>query len=804
MQNQTLATRITLAMKYNLLLRRIFTAIQTVCILVCLSAGAFAQQADNPVTVKIENEKAVNGKGLEFSPTFYEDGIVFISTNPAGLKKETDASLKLPAMSILRSRRDSEGQLGKPEPFAKEISSNYHEGPVCFDRTAETVFFSTNVVIGGKEKLDKKGTQRMRLYCSKKAGEVWGEPMPLPFNTNEFDDCHPAISIDGDKLYFASNRPGGNGGMDLYVAYKVGESWSEPVNLGPTVNTKGNEVFPFVHADGTLYFASSGLTNGKGGLDLYAAKTKEDAWETPVNLGQQFNTGGDDFGLIVDLDKINGYYSSNGKGGAGGDEIFSFHTENGNLDDLLNPDAGRKMMLNIVVKDAKSSRPIEGAMVSILNGSIGNPIGRDSAGNLIVVQSENGKDVIRSISTVGQTLDGKTDREGKFAAELRGGTYILSASKTGYKMQQLRMVLSKDGQEAVISMYPDGDYAGKLRWNAALVNYATNSPMAGATVVLTNRATGKQDTVYADANGVVDHYLDPNAKYRVDMYQGNRPVGNADINTAGWSPNKVNNQNFAVAPMMPGSVIDLPNIYYNFNDATLRPDARKDLDLVISLLQQQPGISIELASHTDARGNSYYNEELSQRRANGVVEYLVTRGIERSRLKPTGYGESELRNRCTDGVSCTEQEHARNRRTELRIIAGMKPGSFTYVDGGTPEPQNTYETPPNIPPTSVDKTPASSGARPSNYTNNGGVNPGNLNGTFYVVAGSFQLEANAIERMKSLREAGYSEAEIVRFPRSNFHSVCAGRYGSRDEAMATEKALEATGIDAFVRASNLR
>jgi hypothetical protein len=258
----------------------------------------------------------------------------------------------------------------------------------------------------------------------------------------------------------------------------------------------------------------------------------------------------------------------------------------------------------------------------------------------------------------------------------------------------------------------------------------------------------------------------------------------------------VNNQSFAVAPMMPGTIIDLPNIYYNFNDATLRPDARKDLDLVISLMKQQPTLTIELASHTDARGSSYYNEELSQRRANGVVEYLVTHGIERNRLKPTGYGESEPRNRCTDGVSCTEKEHARNRRTEVRIIAGLKPGSFTYVDGGTPEPQTPYQEERPIPATSIDKTPV-----PVHH-NTTDANAGNHNGAFYVVVGSFQVEANALERMKSLRESGYSEVEIVRFRRSGLYSVCAGRYNSRNEALGVEKALESAGIDAFVRSAH--
>ena len=270
----------------------------------CFTAG-LVQAQTTPVTpplitVQVKNEDAVNTGGLEFSPTFYEDGIVFISTNASGvgIKKITDTDLKMPAMSIVRSRRDSTGALMAPELFAKELSSlGDHEGPVCFDRTTETVYFSRNAVIGGKEKFAKDKTQKTRIYSSKKVNGVWSEPEPLPFNTNEFDDFHPVISIDGDKLFFASNRPGGLGSTDIYVSYKVGESWSEPVNLGAGVNTKGREAFPFIHADNTLYFASDAMEGGQGGFDMYYAIMDNNQWTKPVNLGSPFNTSGDDFGL---------------------------------------------------------------------------------------------------------------------------------------------------------------------------------------------------------------------------------------------------------------------------------------------------------------------------------------------------------------------------------------------------------------------------------------------------------------------------------------------------------------------------
>ncbi len=753
--------------------------------------GLLLAQTIAPVTIQIKNEAGVNTKGLEFSPTFYEDGIVFISTNTAGLKKETDPALKLPAMSILRSRRDAEGALFTPEPFAKELSSVYHEGPVCFDSKAETVYFSRNSELNGKPILAADGRQKMRIYSSKKNGTTWAVPEPLPFNNGEFDDCHPVISIDGDKLFFASNRPGGKGGMDLYVSYRVSESWSEPVNLGDAVNTAGNEVFPFIHADNTLYYASTGLEGNKGGLDMYYVLPDGSGWTKPVNLGPSFNTASDDFGLIVDLNKLNGYFSSNGAGGAGGDEIFNFHTENGTLDDFLfqnNPPA-QPVDLKILATDKRTGQPIAGADVKITNAAGENVIGRDDAGNLITVQNVDGQDVMKAMPA-NSGLSGSTDQQGRFAGEVVPGTYVINVAKTGYQTKQLRVPITKPGNEVAVQL-EQTDMAGKAHWNASLFNYMTNTPMAGAAVVITNQTTGQRDTVYADENGLVDHYLDPNTKYKVEILQGGRLVGSSEIDTQDWVANgPIRTQNFSVAPVMPGSKIELPNIYYNFNDATLRPDARQDLNLVVALMRQQPTMTIELASHTDCRGSAYYNQDLSQRRANGVIEYLTGQGIDIGRLRPVGYGESEPRNTCIDGASCTEQQHARNRRTEMRMISGFQAASVVYVDGqitggGDPAPQNA--------PVKVE--PLTPGSPVPVAVNSGERN------AYYVIAGSFLMENRAQNRLSELTAAGYTDVEVIRFPNSTFYSVSAGKFPSRSDAVALEKRLESeNNMEAFVRA----
>ena len=746
-----------------------------------------------PVTVQVQNEAAVNTTGLEFSPTFYEDGIVFISTNTAGLKKLTDESLKLPAMSILRSRRDVEGKLGLPEPFAKELSSLYHEGPVCFDRTAETVYFSRNSVIDGKEKIAKDKAQKMRLYSSKIVNGAWSEPAPLPFNSNEFDDCHPAISIDGDKLFFASNRPGSLGGMDIYVSYKVGESWSEPVNLGAGVNTAGNDAFPFIHADNTLYFASDGQSDRKGGFDLYYVIPEGAQWTKPVNMGDPFNTGGDDIGLIVDLNKINGYYSTNGSGGQGGDEIFNFHTENGNLDDYLLqnmrvPD--RNLDLKVVVTEKSTGTPIKDAVVQVLNYDGNNVIGRDEQGNLITVQTIQGKEVISSMPP-DKGINGETDSKGRFGTDVKPGNYVVIITKKGFQTKQFRLPISKPGNELAAQLEKSSMAGpGKIQWIPSVFNYNTNAPLAGATMLLTNTKTGQVDTLVTDVNGTLDHYINSNSQYNVDILQGGRTIGSTTVNTNGWPDyTKPMYQNISVAPLMPGSIIELPNIYYNYNDATLRPDARKDLDLVVALMKQQSSIKVELRSHTDCRGSEQYNQSLSQRRADGVVEYMVTQGISRNRLVPVGYGESEPRNICTDGVSCTDQEHARNRRTEVRMLAGLTGSSMVYVDG-------------NISNSHVDPTPANVNVKPQPHSSGGGkvkVTSASSD-SYYVVAGSFLAENRANNQMAHLQKLGHKNAEIVRFPNSNFFSVCVGRFDTRDEASSLKRQLDQDHIDTFVRA----
>lgn len=227
---------------------------------------------------------------------------------------------------------EKKGKKGKekwmPPTLVEGLNSDFNDGVVTFDGRYSTMYFTQCNGKDGKEKTCK-------IYEARKKGGAWDvNPQPLPFSSDSFNCGHPSLTSDGSKLYFTSDMPGGYGipgedvekTKDLYVVNFVrrGRTWSDPVNLGPTINTRGNEVFPYIHEDGTLYFSSDGHP-GFGGLDIFSTTGSGQEWETPKNLLGPFNSHHDDFGIIIEDDKMSGYFSSNRL--KGDDDIYYFFIE---------------------------------------------------------------------------------------------------------------------------------------------------------------------------------------------------------------------------------------------------------------------------------------------------------------------------------------------------------------------------------------------------------------------------------------------------------------------------------------------
>ncbi len=273
----------------------------------------------------IKNASALNSDKDDFSPTFYQNGLIFCSSVKKTSKKEDDDEAKND-INLRYALFDSVGNLTKSASFGHRANTKTNEGPSCFSANEDTFYLSRTTSKGGIVKFNKKGKATLKIYIKTRdtTGNFVGEDI-LPFESEAYSYCHPTLSADGNRLYFASNMPGGFGGMDLWMTRRMRDgNWSQPINLGPRVNTSNNEVFPFMSESGVLYFSSDGITGGKGGYDLYRIEI-ENRTSRAFPMGDSFNTEFDDFGIMfLPKSDAKGYFSSNRKGGTGGDDIYEF------------------------------------------------------------------------------------------------------------------------------------------------------------------------------------------------------------------------------------------------------------------------------------------------------------------------------------------------------------------------------------------------------------------------------------------------------------------------------------------------
>ncbi len=269
---------------------------------------------------KIKNI-SYNTEQEDFGTSYFKDKIVFTSsrTNTQFVDRKWNWN-KLPYLDLFIAEIDSAG-FTKVKTFKKSINKKYHEGPASFNETGTFMVFTRNNYYS----ISKDNVNKLQLYFSEFTDDEWKEPSPFLFNNKEYSTGHASLTSDGKALYLASDMPGGFGGVDLYVSNLNSDNvWTEPVNLGQKINTEGNEMFPFIHHDGYLFFASDGLL-GLGGLDVFMSKISESGFSNPKNIGLPVNSSNDDFAFIIDKEMKTGYFSSNRKEGKGDDDIYSFN-----------------------------------------------------------------------------------------------------------------------------------------------------------------------------------------------------------------------------------------------------------------------------------------------------------------------------------------------------------------------------------------------------------------------------------------------------------------------------------------------
>ncbi|NOU62086.1 OmpA family protein [Marinifilum caeruleilacunae] len=562
-----------------------------------------------------------NSEASDFGTAFYQDKIVFSSAKakPSLIKRNYRWN-EQNYLRLYSSNPLQDGDLKKAVLLSSDLGTNFHDGPVCFNVAGDEMFLTRNYVSDSKRaKRNDEGVVSIQLYYSKKEGKEWSTPKLMSVNLDGYSTGHPSLSKDGKRLYFISDRPGGQGGTDIYYSERNGDTWSEPVNAGEKVNTKENEMFPFVTENNVLYFASKGHA-GLGGLDIFWI---DDILEgKTVNMGAPVNTSQDDFALIMKNGK--GYLSSNREKGESFDDIYRF--------EIL----GR--LIKGQVFNSETSEILGNSKVSLLNGN----------GELI-----------------GEM---ETAKDGKFQFEISDvQDYKLISVKQQFTdgAGEVLALDLKDQTEAYRKLFQAPD--NTLNLDGLVVYREDRSPVEGVSVIIKKKGSEESIDLITNPEGKITCALERDAEYAIEYHKDDILSKSAYISTFDVEGDRIYVEE-EVDKVQVGKVFVLENIFYDLDKSNIRPDAAIELNKLVVIMNDNPSLKIELSSHTDSRGSDAYNMALSDRRAKSAVKYIIENGIAKDRIIAKGYGETKLINHCSNGVKCSKAEHQANRRTEVKVL----------------------------------------------------------------------------------------------------------------------------------------
>ena len=685
---------------------------------------AHAQEQPEKEKYVIKNLK-INNSYSNFGTTFYgEDKVVYASprkTSPIirNVWKGNDQ----PFLDLFVGDIAEDGQLLNVKGFSENINKKYHEADVAFTKDKRTVYFSRNNYLNGVLTRDSTGVGLIQLYRAHIANNgEWTNIEPMPFNNDHYQTGHPTLSADERTLYFISDMPGGYGKTDVYKASisETGEI-GMPVNMGPKINTPGREMFSSISGNDELYFSSDGREDGLGQLDIYVSKIIGNNISNPQNLGIPINSERDDFSFIINYDNRRGYFSSNRRGGKGDDDIYTF-VQNVPLVFECN-----QMVVGTVI-DKISGTVIPHAEVVLFDdkGEELQKITSDEHGNFHF-----DVDCNKPYKVVGTKKGFTTDNKEFFATAgddinvpllISSSSFVSDGGKCKVKINPIFFDYNKHDirddaafelNKVVEAMneYPDliieggshTDSRGSFKYNERL-----SSNRARSTVdyiikngIDPNRITSKGYGEYELTNGCADgvkcnereHQYNRRTEFVIMNFEEISkihpeicPIETVTVMQLKEKEKEAQqNQEQDVSPQVLEQrkkkyldanfekinneiKIKLNPIYFDMNESYIKKEAARELDKVVEIMEKYPDLIVECASHTDARASDQYNEKLSQNRANSSVKYILAKGISSERIFAKGYGERLLTNECADGVKCTEEQHALNRRTEFIVL----------------------------------------------------------------------------------------------------------------------------------------
>ena len=459
----------------------------------------------------VKRERLFDSRRSEYSPMLAGEEnnmLFFTSTRNQASGDEMSGITGTKNADIFMSQKDDKGKWQRPEVIDSDLNTDWDEGACSFSPDGKTMYLT-------QCRTDASYPRYATIMTSQRSDAAWSKATELQITRDTLSAyAHPAVSPDGQWLYFCSNMPGGMGGYDLWRVRIMEDGLGGVENLGSAINTAGDEEFPTFRPNGDLYFSSNGH-EGMGGLDIYIVKgeelkNKNDENTLPLlqveHPGYPLNSQGDDFGMTFEGLLNQGFFSSNRGDGKGWDHIYSFY----------NPE---------------------------------------------IVQT------------------------------VKGWVY----EQDGYELPQAQVyMVGNDGTNMKLSVKGDGSFTQQIK--------------PGVDYVFLGTCKG---------------YLNHQEHLRVE------PVTESEEYVLQFPLASI------TAPVL------IENIFYDFDKATLRPESTVALDKLVTLLEENPNVTIELSAHCDYKGSAEYNKRLAQRRAESVVEYLTAHGVAADRLKPVGYGKEK-------------------------------------------------------------------------------------------------------------------------------------------------------------------
>lgn len=647
-----------------------------------------------PVKAKIENLGAkMNSIYPDYVPTISADEeiLIFTSRRPnstGGLVEfETGHYYEDIYISV---KENKEWTAPVPMPFG--INTEKHDACIGLSPDGQKLFIY---------KSNASSTFSGDIYVSNLKGNVWSEPerMPEPINSEGWE---PSASITPDEktIFFTSDREGGYGGTDIYIAKLLPSGdWATPQNLGPSVNTKYNEDGPFIHPDGkTLYFSSRGHRT-MGGYDIFKTVFSQDSntWSEPINMGFPINTADDDIYYVLSADGTRAYFSSHREDTYGEKDLYIAHLPVKSIaiiqfkGHVFRKDTEEPVAATITVTDLSTqnivgitnSNSFNGRFTTILPPSKNYAISVDLPGYLFYSENINVPGQVEYYEVAKEIYLEPIDADGSMTT-MRNIFFLPGESELRIESQ---IELNKLHRKLMEDMNIDVEIAAHTdNQNESVVNKLLSQARAQTVMDYLVDKGIEPDRLfpvgYGDAFPIASNLTEEgrakNRRLEIITIHGldeglvTNPDEHGYYYRKGISPfqeeeadviAETKNMNFFKTKYKVGDRLDIGgNVIFEFDSDKVRRAYYPVLDSAISLLKTYPKVSFELAGHTCNLGPEAYNQLLSERRVNAVVNYMSGRGIDPSRLERKGFGESRPL-----VSNATREGRRKNRRVEFIV-----------------------------------------------------------------------------------------------------------------------------------------